>query len=185
MYGYVRTLYVRTRTSKKLSFRMLSVPNPYVHCTYICPLGSCGIHQSGVLSLVKYLVFIDEVLVKLEQSNLCCVIENVPSSPAGYADDLAMATVSKMLTDMVHDMLKDYGKKWRFKFNASKSAVMVFGEGKKDNLSNSKFRTFRLGKEAVKEKLTYDHVGVKMRIFQDNTTRVEEKISKGRKTLNA
>ena len=35
MYGYVRTLYVRTRTSKKLSFRMLSVPNPYVRaCTY-------------------------------------------------------------------------------------------------------------------------------------------------------
>ena len=146
---------------------------------------SCGIHQSGVLSLVKYLVFIDELLVKLKLSNLCCVIENVPSSPAGYADDLAMATVSKMLTDMVHDMVNDYGKKWRFKFNASKSAVMVFGEGKKDNLSNSKFRTFRLGKEAVKEKITYDHVGVKMRIFQDNTTRVEEKISKGKKTLNA
>ena len=34
-YGYVRTLYVRTRTSKKLSFRMLSVPNPDVRaCTY-------------------------------------------------------------------------------------------------------------------------------------------------------
>ena len=82
-------------------------------------------------------------------------------------------------------MVNDYGKKWRFKFNASKSAVMVFGEGKKENLNNSRFRTFRLGKEAVKEKLTYDHVGVKMRVFQDNTTRVEEKISKGRKTLNA
>ena len=46
-YGYVRTLYVRTRTSKKLSFRMLSVLNPYVRActynvrtfTYICPLG--------------------------------------------------------------------------------------------------------------------------------------------------
>ena len=35
MYGYVRTLYVRTRTSKKLSLRMLSVPNPFVRaCTY-------------------------------------------------------------------------------------------------------------------------------------------------------
>ena len=88
---------------------------------------SCGIHQGGVLSLVKYLVFIDELLVKLEKSNLCCKIDHIPSSPAGYADDLATATVSKMRTDMVHDMVYEYGKKWRFKLNASKSAVMVFG----------------------------------------------------------
>ena len=146
---------------------------------------SCGIHQGRVLSLVKYLVFIDELLVKLEQSKLCCIIDNVPSSPAGYADDLATATVSKIRTDMVHDIVNDCGRKWHFKFNASKSAVMVFGEDKKVNSNNSKFRTFRLGSEAVKEKPTYDHVGVKMRVFSDNTARVEEKISKGRKTLNA
>ena len=76
---------------------------------------SCGIHQGGVLSLVKYLVFIDELLVKLEKSNLCCKIDHIPSSPAGYADDLATATVSEMRTDMVHDMVYEYGKKWRFK----------------------------------------------------------------------
>ena len=38
----------------------------------------------------------------------------------------------------------------------------------------------KLGKEKVKEKETYDHVGMK-----GNTLRVEEKNSKGRKTLNA
>ena len=146
---------------------------------------SCGIHQGGVLSLVKYLVFIDELLVKLEKSNLCCKIDHVPSSPAGYADDLATATISKTRTDRVHNMVCEYGKKWRFRFNASKSAVLVFGEDKKTNMNNSKYRAFRLGSDGVKEKVTYDHVGVKMRIFSGNVTRVEEKISKGRKTLNA
>ena len=136
---------------------------------------SCGIHQGGVLSLVKYLVFIDELLVKLEKSNLCCKIDHVPSSPAGYADDLATATISKTRTDRVHDMVCEYGKKWRFRFNASKSAVLVFGEDKKTNMNNSKYRAFRLGSDGVKEKVTYDHVGVKMRIFSDNVTRVEEK----------
>ena len=62
---------------------------------------------------------------------------------------------------------------------------MVFGEDKKSNLDNSKHIVFRLGSEAVKEKATYDHVGVKMHIFLDNTARVEEKISKGRKILNS
>ena len=62
---------------------------------------------------------------------------------------------------------------------------MVFGEDRKSNLENKKYRNFKLGKEKVKEKETYDHVGVKMNIFEGDTLRVEEKISKGRKTLNA
>ena len=85
----------------------------------------------------------------------------------------------------VNHIVHDYGKKWRFRFNAAKSAVMVFGEGRKVNKANKKDRMFRLGTEGIKEKDNYDHVGVKMSIFPDDTSRVEEKISKGRKTLNA
>ena len=84
-----------------------------------------------------------------------------------YADDLAAATVSKNHTDRVHDMVDEYGKMWRFNFNAGKSAVMVFGEERKVSVSNRKDRVFRLGHECVKEKETYDHVGIKMSIFND------------------
>ena len=146
---------------------------------------SCGIHQGGILSLTKYLVFINELLEELEKSNLCCSIMSIRSSPASYADDLATATISKFHTDKVHTMVNNYGNRWRFRFNASKSAVMVFGEEKKQYNINKEHRVFRLGQERVKEKETYDHVGVKICLFDDNTTRVEEKISKGRKTLNA
>ena len=118
--------------------------------------------------MVKYILFIDELLLDLEKSKLCCTIAHIPSSPAGYADDLAAATVSKQHTDMVHLMVHEYGRKWRFKFNAAKSAVMVYGEEKKVNMSNKINRVFRLGSEGVKEKDTYDHVGVKMRIFPDD-----------------
>ena len=146
---------------------------------------SCGIHQGGILSLTKYLVFINGLLDVLESSKLCCVIGNIISSPASYADDLATATISKPRTDKVHTLVNEYGNRWRFKFNASKSAVMVFGEERKQYLVNKEHRVFKLGNERVKEKEAYDHVGVKMCLFDDNTTRVEEKISKGRKTLNA
>ena len=145
----------------------------------------CGIHQGGFLSLTKYITFINDLLVDLENTKLCCMISNIPSNPAGYADDLAAATTSKFRTDKVHIIVNEYGRKWRFNFNASKSAVMVFGEDKKANGDNKKYRVFKLGNNLVKEKDTYDHVGVKMHIFNDNTLRVEEKISKGRKSLNA
>ena len=135
--------------------------------------------------MTKYITFINDLLDDLEKTKLCCTISYIPSSPAGYADDLAAATTSKHRTDKIHTIVSEYGRKWRFKFNASKSAVMVFGEDRKSSLENRKYRVFELGTEKVKEKETYDHVGVKMSIFEGDTLRVEEKISKGRKTLNA
>ena len=137
---------------------------------------TCGIHQGGILLLTKYIIFINDLLVKLEKSELCCQIAHIPSSPAGYADDLAAATISKNHSDRVHDIVNQYGRKWRFKFNAGKSAVLVFGESKGASLLNRKNRAFRLGQEGVKGKETYDHVGIKMSIFNDCVLRVEDKI---------
>ena len=145
----------------------------------------CGIHQGGFLSLTKYVAFINELIVQLEESTLCCMIRGVSTSPVGYADDLAAATTSKRRTDRVHDIVHEYGNRWRFQFNASKSAVLVFGESNKDHDKLSEDRTFKLGGAKVKEKSTYDHVGVKACLFREDESRVEKKISKGRKTLNA
>ena len=144
----------------------------------------CGIHQGGFLSLMKYTAFIDSLILDLEQSHLCCNVCSIPSSPAGYADDLATATISKGRTDLVHKMVYEYGRKWRFNFNAKKSAVLVYGETKKQHDRNSLNRVFKLGPEKVPEKFEYDHVGVKSCIFVSNS-RVTEKISKARRTLNA
>ena len=144
----------------------------------------CGIHQGGFLSLMKYTAFIDSLLIELEMSQLCCTVCKIQSSTAGYADDLAAATISKGRTDAIHLMVYEYGRKWRFSFNAKKSAVLVYGENKKSHDRNSQHRIFKLGPEKVPEKHEYDHVGVKACIFESNS-RVEEKVSKARRTLNA
>ena len=123
--------------------------------------------------------------MQIEQSHLCCGIHGVPTTPGGYADDLATATVSKVRTDKVHEIVTNYGKRWRFKFNAKKSAVQVYGETKVENTRNVPYREFKLGTDKVPEKETYDHVGVKACVFDNDDTRVTEKISKGRCTLNA
>ena len=39
---------------------------------------------------------------------------------------------------------------------------MVFGEDKKSNMTNREYQIFKFGQERVKEKETYDHVGVKI-----------------------
>ena len=91
----------------------------------------CGIHQGGFLSLTTYVAFIDALLNTLEQSKLCCTIMKIPSTPVGYADDVATACISKLRTDKVLKAVHDFGCKWRFNFNANKSAVLVYGETRK------------------------------------------------------
>ena len=80
----------------------------------------CGIHQEGYLSLMKYLAFIDSLLVILEESGLCCIICGLNISPLGYADDVTAASISKNRTDQILDIVFKHSCKWRYKFNPKK-----------------------------------------------------------------
>ena len=137
----------------------------------------CGIHQGGYLSLMKYIAFINSLLEELEASKLCSVIFNIKSSPVGYADDMATCSTSKNKLDKVMCVVHKHGLKWRYAFNASKSAVLVFGESLKDRRIGSNARMFKLGKDRVKERLYYDHVGIKTCVKGDTYVRTEEKVA--------
>ena len=145
----------------------------------------CGIHQGGYLSLLKYTVFINSLLVSLQNSGLCAKIYRTPCTPQGYADDLATCCISKRRTDAVMEIVYRHGCTWRYDFNARKSGILVFGENRREHVRNAKNRSFKLGLDRVKEVMEYDHVGVKTSIFIDSTTGVEERISKARRVLNA
>ena len=146
---------------------------------------TCGIHQGGFLSLVKYVIFINSLLRTLIESNLCCSICQIKSTPVGYADDIAAASIAKNRIDEILKIVDKHSRKWRYDLNADKSAVLTFGETPHENKRNSAFRIFNLGAKRVKEKTTYDHVGVKACIAGYEQERTVEKVKKGRKVLNA
>ena len=145
----------------------------------------CGIHQGGFLSLLKYAAFIDPLLREIENSDYVCRTLNIPSSPVGYADDLSLCSLSKHKLDGALRMVYVYSCKWRFFYNAGKSAIMVYGENKREAKRNSKDRSFLLGKKKVKEKVEYDHVGVKCCLFSNYLPRTEDRISRGRRAFHA
>ena len=62
---------------------------------------------------------------------------------------------------------------------------MINGEKKRESVRNSKFRNFQLGKDKVKEKIEYDHVGVKNCLFSNFTPRTEDRIIRGRRAFNS
>ena len=145
----------------------------------------CGIHQGGYLSLLKYTAFIDPLLREIEESGMGCFISGIPTSPLGYTDDMAAACLTKAKIDYVLRMIYAHSLKWRYKYNASKSAVMIYGETRRENTIGKKNRMFKLGPQRVPEKCSYDHVGVKNCLFGDYTERLVERISKGRRCFNA
>ena len=144
----------------------------------------CGIHQGGYLSPVKYTAFINSLITTLVTSQLCSAIYRIPTSPVGYADDVAACTVTKRRMDGVMNVVYTHGNTWRYSFNAKKSAVLVFGETNRERRLGSTNRVFSLGPNKVDEKLYYDHVGIKTCVLGDSHFRTEEKISKARKVLN-
>ena len=136
----------------------------------------CGIHQGGYLSLVKYTAFINSLISSLETSGLCSTIYRVPTSPVGYADDVAACTTSKRRMDRMMGIVDSHGKKWRYSFNAKKSAVLVFGETNRERMVGQGNRNFTLGRDRVHERLYYDHVGIKTCVLGDTHVRTEEKV---------
>ena len=145
---------------------------------------TCGIHQGGYLSLIKYVAFTSPLLEEIRDSGLCCNIYKTPSAPVGYADDMAAACPSKHNVDMVINSAYQHGCTWRYEFNAEKSAVLSFGETTRERASNSKYREFNLGGQKVKERERYDHLGVITSCDENDSTRVNERLSKARKVLN-
>ena len=145
----------------------------------------CGIHQGGFLSSLKYVAFINSLLEELKNSALCISINGIKCSPIGYADDMAAACSTKNRLDNVITLVCNHGNRWRYEYNARKSAVLVYGEDKRMHDRNSVYRIFNLGGKRIPEKEHYDHVGIKACIYENDSTLVNEKVSKGRKTLNA
>ena len=103
----------------------------------------------------------------------------------GYADDIASASTSKNKTDQVLNLVYEHSCTWRYRFNPKKSAILVFGESERVNKTNSNHRMYKLGEDPIKETQSYDHLGLKNNCMWQNKERTIEKISKGRKALNA
>ena len=134
---------------------------------------------------MKYAIFINALLTDLKKSGLCCKLYRIPSTPLGYADDVATCCLSKQRLDKTMDLVYAHGCTWRYELNAKKSGVLVYGESLKEHERNSVDRVFKLGPSRVNERVNYDHVGVRNSIFENDISGIKERISKGRRAFNS
>ena len=132
--------------------------------------------------MLKYTVFINSLITELKISGLCCKLYRTPSTPVGYADDLATCSISKYNLDKAIDIVAAHRRTWQYDFNAKESVILVYGEDRLESCRNVLLLSFRLGSDKIFERLHYDHVGVRASIFDDDVSGLKERISKARRT---
>ena len=87
-----------------------------------------GVKQGGVLSPILFNVYLDVLLLRLEQSGHGCHVGNMYAGCLGYADDvLLLSPTRQTLTNMLQ-VCEDYSVDFNIEFNASKSKLIVFGK---------------------------------------------------------
>ena len=102
--------------------------------------------------------------------------------PVGYADDLATCSTSKYKSDKAIEVVAAQGRTRRYDKN---SGILVYGEDRTESDQNLTLCSFKLGCDKVSERVHYINVGIRASISEDDTSGLEERVSKAKRTLNA
>ena len=114
---------------------------------------SQGVHQGGPLSGLLFQIYLDDLLHELQNTELGVKVNDLMIVAPSFADDITLVTLSKRNLQILMNICKDHGDKWKYKFSAPKSVVMRFGE-------NKEVMNIKMGDESVKEVESCTHLGI-------------------------
>lgn len=135
------TSYVKFRGYKSDSFNVLR-----------------GTRQGGVTSPLMYLCFMDELLNLLTASASGFNIRGIDLSCPTVADDMMLISLIRYGLQELMYICHRYSQRWRYSYNASKCAILVFNESKTAFVRSN--RQWTLGPNQVLEKTSYIHLGI-------------------------
>ena len=89
-----------------------------------------GMRQGSILSPCLFNIFLDEMMVKLSNTDTGLRIFNEKVNSCAYADDVTLFSSSITGLQTLINICTEYSTKWRFNFGVKKSKTIVIG---KDN----------------------------------------------------
>ena len=87
-----------------------------------------GVRQGGVLSPDFYCIYVDDLILKLSNSQKGCYYLGIFTAALFYADDMAILAPSIKALKTLLDICGQYCLDWDICLNASKSKLMYFGK---------------------------------------------------------
>ena len=137
-----------------------------------------GVRQGGVTSTWYYLIFIDGLLQKLENSGTGCTIGFIRLSNPVLADDIVLIGSSLKMLRKSLAIVKEYSSQWRFLFNPDKCHLIVFSPRRPPTNISIEF-----GASNITQKESISHVGIELHQSLNSSLAIDARIKKGRASL--
>ena len=139
-----------------------------------------GVRQGGVFSTFLYLVYINELVSLLQDSDLGCKIMSISVSNPTFADDISMLSLSPLNLQKMVDIVYNYCQTWKIKINVSKSNVIFFNT--KRNIPKT---GIMFGNHFLIQVKTMLHLGIIHESSLTISRRIDNRIQKARNALFA
>lgn len=125
-----------------------------------------GVKQGGVISPTLFTIYLDELLKRLEHSDIGCHIGNVYAGAGSYADDVTLLCPTKTGMEEMLKIATDYADEYHMAFNPTKSQLLFYPSRKNHD------QDFDLSAETI-------IFGDQIIVATDNATHLGHKIGPG------
>lgn len=140
-----------------------------------------GVRQGGVSSGYMYLAFINELLCKLESSNLGARVGSIDCSCPTLADDITLVSISPKNMQNLLLIAERYAHEWGFQYNIDKSVAITFST--KQNKRTQQPPTLHLNNNPLKQVKSINHLGITLSHDRNFITTIDEACKRGRKSF--
>ena len=108
------------------------------------------------MSATFYLVFINDLLCEIENSNCGCMLFNLRVFSSVQADDIALMSTTTTGMRVLLNICQKYSETWGFKFSAIKSEILKF-QSSRPNVSDINLQLYG---EIIPVVTSTKHVGI-------------------------
>ena len=134
-------------TNQSLVVKWNGIASEEIECTN-------GVKQGGVLSPTLFCIYMDELLWRLEKSNVGCYIGQKFVGACCYADDLSLLAPSRQAMVHLIKVCESFASEYSVKFNAKKSALIRYNMP-----SGTELADITMNGTSIKTSDTHKHLG--------------------------
>ena len=87
-----------------------------------------GVKQGAVLSAPLFALYVDDLLIKLNNSKKGCHIGHMSANAFGYADDIVILSPTCRALKFLIKICEDYAREHKIQFNPDKCTLLIFSE---------------------------------------------------------